>query len=45
MTEEIKQTYEVLLEGDSQKAGKLRRQLLSSHVNRIKDGMTYSITR
>ena len=37
MMEEIKQTYEVLLEGDSQKVGKLRRQLLNSHVERIKN--------
>jgi DNA-binding GntR family transcriptional regulator len=34
--DEITQTYEVLQAGDPEKAGSVRRQLLSNHVNRIK---------
>jgi DNA-binding GntR family transcriptional regulator len=35
--DEIKETYDVLLAGDPEKAGEVRRRLLSSHVERIKE--------
>lgn len=36
MIEEIEQTHEALSEGDPEKAGKVRRQWLNEHVDRIK---------
>jgi len=36
LQDEIQQTYEVLSGANPEKAGKIRRQLLSDHVNRIK---------